>query len=164
RAVRRGDTAPSGQLDLGGTLHELLADTEAHLVGAVGDSTGTNLFHAAERADRPRQFIQLAKIAVPAGNRNDGAGWKDARSGDDALDDSLLQANGGSAPVATCGDPPQQRVCGLAPRHDIVVSDVTGDQLRRSGPYHHRVPVHVDETRHERATAAVNEHGVGSPI
>src|SRR5499425_3639256 len=55
RAVRRGDTAASGQLDLGGTLHELLADTDAHLVGAVGDSTGANLFHAAERAaDRPR--------------------------------------------------------------------------------------------------------------
>jgi hypothetical protein len=29
------------------------------------------LFHAAERAaDRPRQFRQLAKIAVPAGHRD----------------------------------------------------------------------------------------------
>src|SRR5262249_7579071 len=39
RAVGRGNTAASGQLDLGGTLHELLADTDAHLVGAVGDHT-----------------------------------------------------------------------------------------------------------------------------
>src|SRR6516225_12313457 len=90
RAVRRGDTAASGQLDLGGALHELLADAEAHLVGAVGDSTATNLFRAAERADGPRQLIQLAKIPVPAGNRNHGAGWEDARSRDDALVNGLL--------------------------------------------------------------------------
>src|SRR6516162_4141394 len=37
RAERRGNTAASRQLDLGGTLHELLADAEAHLVGTVGE-------------------------------------------------------------------------------------------------------------------------------
>src|SRR5215475_3951384 len=157
RAVRRGNTAPSRQLDLGGTLHELLADAEAHLVGAVGDSTGTNLFHTAERADGPRQFIQLAKIAVPAGNRNDGAGWKHARSGDDALVDSLLQTKTRSAHVANCGESPQQRICRLGPRHDIVVSDVTGDRLSGSSPYQHRVPVDVDQPRHQSASGTPDD-------
>ena len=31
-------------------------------------------------------------------------------------------------------------------------------------PHEHRVPVHVDETGHQRAPAAVDEHGVGAAI
>src|SRR5215467_6184251 len=162
RAVRRGDTAASGQLDLGGTLHELLADADAHLVGAVGDSTGANLFHAAERAaDRPRQFRKLTEVAMTAGNRNHGAGGKDARSSDDTLVDILLQTKTRSAHVANCGESPQQRVCRLGPRRDIVVPDITSDPLSRSGPYQHRVPVDVDETWNERATAAIDDSNVG---
>ena len=47
-------------------MHQLLANAEAHLVGAVGDHTATKLFHAAEYAtDRPRQFRQLAKSPCP---------------------------------------------------------------------------------------------------
>jgi hypothetical protein len=72
RAERRGNTAASRQFDLGGALHELLTDADAHLVGAVGDHAAANLFHAAEHAaDRPRQFGQLAEIPVSAGYRDE---------------------------------------------------------------------------------------------
>ena len=43
RAVRRGDAAAGRQLDLRGAQHELLADAQPHLVGAVGDHAAADL-------------------------------------------------------------------------------------------------------------------------
>src|SRR5262249_35063266 len=71
RTEWRGNPTTGRQLDLGGTLHKLLADANANLVGTVGHHAGANLLHAAEHAaDGPRQFRQLAEIPVSARHRN----------------------------------------------------------------------------------------------
>src|SRR5262249_56356617 len=67
RTEWRGNPTTGRQLDLGGTLHQLLADANADLVGAVRPHAAANRLHAAEHAaDGPRQSRPVAEIPVSA--------------------------------------------------------------------------------------------------
>ena len=50
-----------------------------------------------------------------------------------------------------------------APASEIVVADVT-ERLCRSHPHQHRVPMRVDQARHQRASAAVDDACVGPTV
>src|SRR5215475_2783002 len=97
---------------------------------------------------------------MAAGNCDYGAGGEDARSGDGTLVDSLLQAKRRSAHVANCGESPQQRGCRLSTREQVQVTDICREQGCDWRTHKHRVPVHVDETGHEGAPAAVDDSNV----
>jgi len=75
RAVRRRHSTTRRQLDLRRIKQELRANAHPDLVWAVGDHSGARLFSPGLRvAEGARQFVGLAKVAMTAGDRDDGKG------------------------------------------------------------------------------------------
>ena len=163
--VRRRHAAAPSHLDLRGALHELFANTHTYFVWAVGDRAAAHLLLARKRgSDRSRQFECPAEVAVTAGDRNDRTGRVDTRTGDEALVDSALKAEGRAAQIAHGRETAQQGITGFVTRDQVRVADVPRERLRGRRPHQHGVPVHVDQTRHERATATINEDGADAAI
>jgi hypothetical protein len=147
------------QLDLRGAQHELFACAHAHLVGAVRNHGAADQLHAGEHAaDRPRQIGQLSEVPVPAGDRDHGAGWIDARSPDDAFIDGALETEHRTAHVANGGKAAHQRVGRLVTGREIVVSDVT-ERIGWRRTREHRVPVIVDQAGHQRPATPIYDRG-----
>ena len=161
RAVRRRHPPAGRQLDLRSALHQLLAHANADLIRTVRDHGGAKQFAARQRsAERARHFERLAKVAVTAGDGDDGTGRVDARPGDDALVDGTLEPERRPAHVANGGEPAHQCVRRLGACDQIEVSDVPHQQRCGRRPHHHRVPVVVDQAGHQRAPAAVDHRGI----
>ncbi len=70
----------------------------------------------------------MAEIAVTAGDRDDRAGWIDARANDDTLVDSALKPERRPANVANGGEPAHQRIRGLGSRDQIQIAEVVRQQ------------------------------------
>lgn len=162
---RRGHAAARGELHLGGTLHQLLAGAHAHLVGTVGNHAGADPLHAAEHAaDGSRQIRELAEVAMTTGDGDDGAGWIDARTGDEVLVDGLLEAEARPAHVAHRREAAHQRRGRFAGGEQIVVADIAREGGHRRRAHQHCVPMRIDQPRHQHATAAVDHQAGGCDI
>src|SRR5215471_16062776 len=166
RAVRRRYPSASRQLDLTGPHHELLTYADTDFVRTVCDHGGADLLAATQwSSNDARHFPWLAEIAVTAGDRDDGTGRENARTDYSALVDRLLKPKRRTAHVANGRETPHQRVVRLGAGQEVEVANVASEQLHHRRPHQHRVPVHVDEPRHQRTPAAVNNgrsrHSVG---
>ena len=118
----------------------------------VGDHTAAKLFHAAQHAaDRPPQFRRLTKSPCPLVTVMKAPEGKIRGPAMIPEVTAPLQSEYGATHVADRGEAAHQRGCRLYPRRDIVVSGVTSDRLSRIGPYQHRMPVCVDQARHQRS-------------
>ena len=115
-------------------------------------------------ADHARQVDGLAKVAVTAGDGEDRSRREDAWSGDHSLVDGALECERRSADVADGRESAHQRGRGFGPREKGEVAEVRGHQHGGRRPHQHRMPMVVDQPRHERASGAVDQHGVGSAI
>ena len=161
RAERGRHAAACRQLDLRRALHQLLAHAKAHFVRAVGNHGSAKLLDTAEHAAKgPRQIGELAEVAVTAGHRDDRPGRIDARPGQQPFVDGAFQAESGPAQVADGGEAAHQRGRGLGPRQEVAVADVVGKKLRGRRPYHRRMPVRVDQARHQHPPACRNDADV----
>ena len=134
------------------------------LIRTVGDHAAAESAPSRDcaAAEVARHLERLAKVAVTAGDRDDGAGGIDARSGDDALVDRTLEPEGRPAHVADGGEAAHERVRGLGTGQQVEVADVAGEQGCGGGPHQHRVPVHVDQPGHQRPPAADDDLGIGT--
>src|SRR5262249_23905587 len=103
-------------------------------------------------------------VAVAAGDSDDRARGVDARAGDDALVDSALEPERRPAQVANSREPAQEGGSGLGASEKVQVADVCCEQRCGCGPHQHRVPMHVDQPRHECAPAAVDQDGVRASV
>src|SRR5215467_12042427 len=132
RAEWRRDASAPGELDLGGALHQLLSDANAHFVRTVGKSKGADLLAARQRtADLAGQVGYRAKIPVPASHGNHRAGWKDAWTFGEAFVDCALEPESRSADIAYRGEPTQQRILRLCRGHQVAIADVASDRFGR---------------------------------
>ncbi|CAI2933874.1 protein of unknown function [Aminobacter niigataensis] len=139
---------------MGGPLHELLADTQAHLIRAVHDYAASVSLHGRERAaDRPRQVAEWPEVAMSAGHRDHGAGWIDARSHDDSAVYRALETEHRTAHVAHRREATHQRMRCLVACGEIGKADVA-HCLCRGRRDQHRVPVRIDQAGHQHAAAA----------
>ena len=75
-----------------------------------------------------------------------------------------LSPNAGPPMSRTVVKPAHQRGGGLGACHEIEMADVPREQRCGRRPHQHRMPVHVDQPGHQRAPAALDEHGGGAPI
>ncbi len=165
RAVWRRHAAAGAELDLRGAEHQLLAHPQADFIGAVGDRESADQFPTGQRrAWRARHFERQPEVAVSGRDRDHRAGWPDARTDDHAFIDGALEAPRRSAHVAHGGEPAHQRVGGLGARHEVGVALGVGQRGRGRRPHEDGVPVHVDQARHERAPAPVDDDGGGAAI
>ena len=157
RCPRRRHPAAGGELDLRRSLQQLLASPETHLVGAVGDAGRARSLERARSAARvARKIGQRTEVAVAAARCDHRARRIDARPGREAVVDRLFQAKRRAAEVADGGETAHQRALGLGPRGQHDEADVCGQKGgdRESGE--DRMPVRVDQARHERPPAAVD--------
>ena len=157
RGARRCDASAAHELDLRSALEELFAHPQTNLVRAVGDIGGARLLHEAQWTARtPRQIGQRRIVAVAAGRRDHGAGRIDARPGREPVVDCLLQREGRAAEIPDGGKAAHQRSLGLCARgkEDIayVRRQQRGDRKRRED----RMPMGVDQARHQDAPAAID--------
>src|SRR5262245_44910748 len=101
---------------------------------------------------------------MTTGDGNYGARWIDSRTGNDAFVDGALEAKRRAAKIANSSEPAHQRVLGLVAGHQVEVTDVRRKQLRGSRPHHHRMPVHVDQPRHQRSTTSVDNSSIAVSV
>ena len=103
-----------------------------------------------------RQLAQSTKVAVPARGGDHRAGGIDPGTGHQPLVDRLLEGEDRPAEVAHGGEAAHQRAFGLGRGGEMDIADLArlkdGDRQRRE----HRVPVGVDQSRHQHASAAVD--------
>ena len=85
---------------------------------------------------------------MAAGDRDHGAGRIDARAGDEALINGLLEPKARPAHVANSGEAPHERIGRFRSREKIVVADVARYGDHRRGADQHRMPVRVDQAGH----------------
>ena len=157
----RRNAAARRQLDLRGPLHQLLARAHANLIRTVRDHAAANFFHAAEHAaDRSRQIGKLPEVAMATGDRDYGTGRVDARAGDEILIDSPLEPKGRSAHVANGREAPHERAGRFRSREKVGVADVVSQGSRRRGAHQHRMPMRVDQPRHQHARAPIDHLSV----
>ncbi|MDT4855375.1 hypothetical protein FQZ97_897270 [compost metagenome] len=158
RAVGRGDAAAGGELDLRGALHQLFTDADTHFIGRVGDGDVAGLLQVrGGTADGAGQVDRLAKIAVAAGDGNHRARWKDAWAGHHVLIDGPLEGEHRATHVAHGGETAHQGVVSLGGGQDVEESHVGVLDSCKVRAHEHRVPVRVDQARHQRSTATVDD-------
>ncbi len=95
---------------------------------------------------------------MSAGDRDHGAGRVDARPHDDAGVDRALEPEHRPSHVAHGGKAAHQRVLRLVGGHEIVETDVA-ERFRRRRARQHRMPVRIDQSRHQRSAVAGNAQG-----
>jgi hypothetical protein len=97
---------------------------------------------------------------MTAGDCNDRAGWENARASDDTLINGALEPEGRSAKIANSGESAKECIRCFGSRHQGRVADVSCHGGGGSRPHEHRVPVHVDQTRHQRSATAIEQDSV----
>ena len=138
-------------------MQELFASPETHLVGAVGDAGRARLLDRARSAARvARNIGQGAQIAVATARGDHRARRIDAGANGEAAVDRLFQAKRRAAEVADGGEAAHQRALGLGARRQHDEADVGGEKGRDRQAGEDRMPVRVDQARHERPAAAVD--------
>ena len=158
--MRRRDAAAGGELDVHGAAHELLAHAQADLVGAVGDGRMPGMVDERARcAERSRQIANVAEVTVPTGHRDDRARGIDARADHDAVVDDVLQREAVAAHVADGGEPAHQHAAGFRHGDDRHEAGIVLEVAAARGGHQHRVPVRVDEPRHEHPPTARDDRG-----
>ena len=118
---------------------------------------------AAERAaDGARQIGKLAEVAVTAGDGDHGAG-RDRCAGPATMPSSMARLSAKTGPpMSRTVVKPRISVCRrLRAGQQVGVADVAGESLGGVGPHQHRVPVRVDQARHQRAPAAGDDGDAG---
>src|SRR5258705_602475 len=93
---------------------------------------------------------------MPARDSDHGAGRIDTRTFDDALINGALETEHRPAHVANGGEAAHQSVRRFLASYEIVEADVT-ERLCRGRAGQHRVPMIVDQARHQRAPAPVDD-------
>ena len=162
RAVRRGDAAARGELDLAGALHELLAHALANRVRQIRDHRSADLLHARQRPGPvARKVADHAKVAVPGRHRDHRAGRPDARPLDDAAIDGLLEAEARAAHVAHRGEAAHEGGPRLGAGDEVGEADVAIDRLLGRRADEKGVPVRVDQPRHQRPALALDDACAG---
>ena len=159
-SVVRGDDTPPLPVSLTweAALQELFASPETHLVGAVGDAGRARLLDRARSAARvARNIGQGAQIAVAAARGDHRARRIDAGANGKAAVDRLFQAKRRAAEVADGGEAAHQRALGLGARGQHYEADVRVQKGGDRESSEDRMPVRVDQARHERPAAAVND-------
>ena len=158
RIVVRGDAAAGGELELARAEHQLFAGAHQDAIGAVGDRPAADRIAPAQRRARGRRdLVGKAEIAMSAGLRDHRAGRPDARSPDKAAVDRPLQSEGRARHVADAGEAAEQRSFGFGGGDEIDVTHIRRDQDLERDRRHHRVPVRVDQPRHQHPSAAVDD-------
>src|SRR5262245_16443492 len=99
---------------------------------------------------------------MAARHGDDGPGGVDARTWNDVLVYGALEAEAWTAEVAHRGEPAHERVRRLGARYQIEVAEVACQQGRDRRPNQHRMPVHVDQPGHQRASVARDDPGVSA--
>ena len=97
-------------------MHQLLPDTHAYLVRAIGNSHAANLLPPGKRAT----IGQLAEIPMAARHGNHRAGRVDARADDCPIVDGAFEAEYWPANIADSGEAPHQRILRLGAGDKIV--------------------------------------------
>src|SRR6476646_10570647 len=101
---------------------------------------------------------------MAAGDGDYRARRVDARTWQHALVDRALEAEYRSAHVTNGGEAAQQRSRGLGPSQYVEMADISRQERRGCWTYEHRMPVHVDQPRHQRAPTAIDDPGVGAGV
>ena len=162
RIVVRGHAPAGGEFQLARSQHELLAGALEHAIDAIGDGAAADRFAAAQgRVRRCGNFMGEAKVAVAAGLGDHGARRPDARARHEAIVDRSLQAEGWPGHVADAGEAAHQRPSRFVGRDKGEIADIRGQQDAHRQGRHHRVPVRVDEPRHQDSAAAIDDASVG---
>ncbi|ETN72604.1 hypothetical protein NECAME_18771, partial [Necator americanus] len=156
RTARRGNAAAAHDFDLCGAHHELLAHTQAHFVGRIGNGGSASSFDLADLAARARHVGQQTKVAVAARRGDHRAAGVNARTAQHAGVDGLLQGERGTAGVANGREAAQERALGLRARGQVDEIEVGLKDGRNRDRGEKRMPVHVDEARHHHLAAAVD--------
>ena len=129
RIIAGGNTAASHELDLGGTVAELFADTLENLVWTVGDHRHAGFFHVGERGVAILgHFVRHTEIAVAASLGNSGTGRIDARARVESLVDGGLEAHGRAAKITDGGEAAQQLLLSSPRSDERDVADVRGEK------------------------------------
>src|SRR5262249_46351056 len=81
--------------------------------------------------------------------------WVDTRASNDTLVDGTLETEHRSPQVADGSEPAHQSVRCLGARYQVGVTEVPYECLRGRWPHKHRVPVRVDEARHQHTAPGV---------
>ena len=158
RVVGRGHAARHHDLDVVGALPHLLARGLAHLIGTVGRR---RLELQAVAADARSAHVRSpAAVGVAASRPDRLAGDEHARPDEMPRLDGRLDAPVASARIAhrreaaiDHGPQPRARACGQQrQRHRLQEADVDLAV--------HHVHVRVDQARHHRAPAAIDDRGV----
>jgi regulator of protease activity HflC (stomatin/prohibitin superfamily) len=162
RIVVRGHPAARGELELARSQHELLASALEHAIDAIGDGAAADRLHPAQRrTGGSGNLIGKAEVAMAAGLRNHRARRPDAGSRDETLIDRTLQAEGWAGHVANAGEAAHQRLSRFISRDQSDVANIRGQQDSDRQGRHHRVPVRIDEARHQNSAAAIHDARVG---
>jgi hypothetical protein len=152
------DAAAGHDLDLACSLHQLFAHPAEHLRDAIGNCGVTIAFGGVQgRRIGAREIGNKPEIAVSGGLRDGGATEPDSRPGDEALVDGALEAEGRSAEVAHRSETALQHLFGGAPGAQRAVVGICRHHQRNGQRRHGHVHMGIDEARHERAAAAVDD-------
>ena len=155
--LARGVPAPPHAQHLPGLTLPGLANAHSHFVRAVRNGEAADLLAARQRpADLAWEVGELAKIAMPAGHRDHRSRGKNSRAPGQPVVDCVLQTEHRAADIPNGGEAAQQRVPRLVRGKDVVIADVAGDRLCRGRSDQHRMPVRVDQARHQGPPAAVD--------
>ncbi len=160
RIGRRGDTARAHDLDAVRALAKLLPGRPDALVNAVG--------YLAEAVEDParahrvvaRLLVDGPHVAVAAGHRQDLARIQESRSAHQAVGDGLGERVVAPADVAHGGETAVERVAEHAHRVRGAIRRPHGLDFEHVHIARVRVHVRVDEPRHERAAADVEDRRV----
>ncbi len=108
--------------------------------------------------------VELAEIPVPAGDGDHGAGRIDARALDDALVDGALETEHRPAHVANGGEAAHQGVRRFARQQSRLLKPTSPNACAGVAGTSIAVPMRVDQARHQRAAAAIDDRRVAPPI
>ena len=162
RIVMRRHAAARGELELARAEHQLLASALQHTIDAVGDGAAADRFDPAQRRiGGSGNFIGKAKVAMAAGLRDHRARRPDAGARHESLVDRALQAEGWPGHVANAGEAAHQRLSRFVGRDQSDVADIRRHEDGQRQRRQHRVPVRVDEARHQNPAAAIDDPDVG---
>ena len=163
RIVERCRAAARHQLDLGGSLTQILAHGRRNRIGPVGDPRGSELLDVRHLAAAAAvgMFVDHPEIPVSRGLGDHRPAGIDPRPVQHAVVDRLLQSEDGSARVADGRKSAHERGTGLAARHQMRVGGFACQQIHHRIAAQVSVPMSVDEAGHQKTPLSVDApHGL----
>ena len=158
RIERRADATTCHQLDLTRACSQLFSGSQADLIGAVGNGCDAFDLGVAQRAaKRPRNLEGEPKISMSRGLRNHGPTRIDARTNHDTFVNGALEPEHGPAQIAHSGETPHQRRLSLSRSQKMEVGWVRGHEKQLGCRRHKRMPMRVDEARHQHPPVSRND-------